>query len=340
MAFIVTPGQLTRRSELYYQLGSMIGAGVPLLQALEMTQANPTIRASRKTIAGLIESLEAGMTFSESMTHVQGWMPEFDIALLAAGEQSGRLDESFKLLSSYYATRATIIRDTIAGLLVTIATLHVFLMVFPIGLLTEFVQGIMANDPARYFPFIIEKFVAFGSLYGIVFLTIFASQANRGEAWRSIMESLFGLVPVLGTARKYLVLARLSAALESLNSAGTSIVQGWELASAASGSPHLRRTVSGWRNEIRTGATPGELVNRTSYFPEMFANLYSTGEHSGQLDQTLHRLQAYFQEEGFRKLRVFTRIMNGTLYGGMALLVAIYVIRFYLNYYGAIMRNI
>ena len=340
MAFITTPGQLNRRSELYYQLGSMIAAGVPLLQSLQMARANPTVRGSRHTIAGLIENLEGGMTFSESMSRVQGWMPEFDIALLAAGEQSGRLDASFKLLASYYATRAKIIRDTIAGLLVTIATLHVFLLVFPITYLTEFVQGIMANDMSRCLPFIIEKLVAFGSLYGIVFLMIFACQANRGEAWRSIMEEFFNLVPVLRTARKYLVLARLSAALESLNSAGTSIVQSWELASAASGSPRLRRTVAGWRDEIRTGATPAELVNRTRYFPEMFSNLYSTGEHSGQLDDTLHRLQSYFQEEGFRKLRVFTRIMNGTIYGGMALLVAIYVIRFYMNYYGSIMRNI
>ena len=98
--------------------------------------------------------------------------------------------------------------------------------------------------------------------------------------------------------------------------------------------------MAGWRDEIRTGATPAELVNRTRYFPEMFSNLYSTGEHSGQLDDTLRRLQSYYQEEGFRKLRVFTRIMNGTIYGGMALLVAIYVIRFYMNYYGSIMRNI
>src|SRR5262245_32328519 len=301
MALIITPGQLNRRSELYYQLGSMVGAGVPLIQALAMVGANPVIRASRKTIAGLIENLQSGLTFSESMTRVQGWMPEFDIALLASGEQSGRLDASFKLLSNYYATRATIIRDTIAGLLVTIATLHVFLLVFPTGLLTRFVQGIMFHDPARIMPFIIEKIVAFGSLYGIVFLAIFACQAQHGEAWRSLMETIFGVVPVLRTARKYLVLSRLAAALESLNAAGTSIVQGWELASAASGSPHLRRTVAEWRSQIRSGATPGELVNRTSYFPQMFANLYNTGENSGQLDETLHRLQTYFQEEGFRR---------------------------------------
>src|ERR1051325_1644353 len=103
---IVTPGQLARRSELYHQLGSMIGGGVPLLKALEMVSRNPDIRASRKTVADLIQAMQSGLTFSESMTHVHGWMPEFDIALLSDGEQAGRLDHSFKLLSTYYASRA------------------------------------------------------------------------------------------------------------------------------------------------------------------------------------------------------------------------------------------
>src|SRR6476661_2641756 len=113
MSLIVTPGQLNRRSELYYQLGSAIGAGVPLLEALQMASSNPTMGGSQKTLTQLSEHLQSGLSFSESMTLVQGWLPEFDIALLAAGEQSGRLDASFKLLSTYYATRATIIRDTL-----------------------------------------------------------------------------------------------------------------------------------------------------------------------------------------------------------------------------------
>src|SRR5262245_7298492 len=143
MSFIVTPGQLNRRAELYHQLGSTIAAGIPLPRALQMVNTNPSIRSSRKTVENLIHNLESGSTFSESMTSVQGWMPDFDIALLTAGEQSGRLDESFKLLSTYYTARAKIIRETLSGLIVTIATLHVFLLVFPLNLLVAFVQGIV-----------------------------------------------------------------------------------------------------------------------------------------------------------------------------------------------------
>ncbi len=338
MAFIVTPGQLHRRAELYHQLGSMIEAGVPLIKALEMVSGNRALRASRKTIVGLIHYLQSGLTFAESMTRVQGWMPEFDMALLSVGEESGRLDSSFKLLSTYYGVRAAIIRDTITGLLVTIATLHVFLLVFPLGLLVSFAQGILYGDISRCLPFLLEKVAAFGFLYGGVLLLIYVCQGKHGEPWRAKVESVARLIPVLRTAQSDLMLSRLAAALEALTVAGVPVIRSWELAAAASGSPRLRREISGWKSELENGKTPAELVARSGRFPEMFANLYNTAEHSGQLDEALQRLRVYYQEEGFRRLRVFTRLMNGTIYGLVALLVALNVIHFWLDYFQQI-RN-
>src|SRR5581483_5284785 len=90
MSFIATPGQINRRAELYHQLGSMVAAGVPLIQTLEMASVNPTVAGSRATFLQLIQHLNSGLTFTESMNRVQGWMPEFDMALLSVGEESGR----------------------------------------------------------------------------------------------------------------------------------------------------------------------------------------------------------------------------------------------------------
>src|SRR5215469_4770059 len=113
---IFFPGQLKRRAELYHQLGSMITAGVPLIQALKMTASNQSLRASKKTIDVLIGHLQNGLSFGDSLAHVKGWMPEFDIALLSAGEHVGRLDASFKQLANAYEMRASIIREAIADI--------------------------------------------------------------------------------------------------------------------------------------------------------------------------------------------------------------------------------
>lgn len=340
MPLITTPGQLNRRAQLYHQLGAMIESGVPIMQALEMAGRHPEVRGSRQTVDKLMESMQSGLTFTESMARVQGWMPEFDMALLSVGEQAGRLDQSFKTLASFYEARAQIIHDTIAGLVTTMATLHVFLLVFPLNLLQMGARGVFNGDNSLCVPFLVEKAVVFGSLYGTVLFLIFACQGNRGETWRAIVESILSPIPLLGTARKYLALSRLSAALGASTRSGVSIVSGWELAGAAGGSPRLGRIVSAWRPQIESGSTHGELINHEGYFPEMFGNFYFTGEQSGRLDDALEKLQAYYHDEGFRKLRAFSRVMNGTIYGLIVMIVAYSIIHFYMGYYGNLLNNL
>jgi len=341
MSFLVTPAELNRRAELYNQLGAMIAAGVPLVKALEMTGKNASARGTRKTILQLIENLQAGHTFTDSMKRVQGWLSDFDMALLSVGEESGRLDTSFKLLSTYYATRAKIIRDTISGLLTTLATLHVFLLIFPLPLMTGFVvEGILNGHTAACVPFIIEKVVVFGGGYGIVLFFIFACQGKRGAVWRSVVEKFFQVIPILRKALQYLVLSRLAAALDALTNAGVNVTKSWELAAAAAGSQHLRGEISSWAEKIDGGMTPADLVSQTRYFPELFANLYHTGEMSGKLDESLSRLHLYYQEEGFRALRLFTRVVNGLIYGSVVAVVAYTIIKFWTNYYATAMSGV
>src|SRR5256885_1947407 len=133
-------------------------------------------------------------------------------------------------------------------------------------------------------------------------LSIFAAQGRRGESGRAFLERFFRAVPLFGSARQNLALARLAAALEALISAGVSIIESWDLAATASGSPALRRAVLAGKPKMLTGQTPAEVVNACPRFPEMFAKLYLSGEVSGKLDESLRHLHSYYQEEGTRKL--------------------------------------
>jgi type IV pilus assembly protein PilC len=346
---MVTPGQLNRRAAFFEQLAAMIAAGVPLPKAMEMAGKNRSIGVPRKVIQELTRHMQAGHTFTDAMQlvsgqkpgmevslkpHRAGWLSDFDMALLSAGEESGKLDTTFKLLARYYAARAKIIRDTITGSVVTILTLHVFLLVFPISLLQEFVLGIVNNQYQRCLPFILEKIAAYGLLYGTVGLLAFTMQGHRGEGLRTAVESVFNLVPGLRSAVKYLAVARLSMALESLLSAGVPVIRSWELAATSCGSPKLKKEVFEWSPHLETGTTPGDMVAQIPYFPEMFAQLYQSGEISGKMDETLTRLHTYFEEEGFNKLRTFCRVLGYGLYFSMAILAGYYIIHFWLNYFG------
>ena len=114
MAFIITPSQLARRAEFYYQLGQLTASGLGLVRSLGELERNPPAPSYRVPIRRLLAELNEGFTLSESLLRLGHWLPEFDIALLHAGEQSGRLDVSFRNLADYYNDRAQIARHRIA----------------------------------------------------------------------------------------------------------------------------------------------------------------------------------------------------------------------------------
>ena len=334
MPLIVTPRQLTQKAELYQQLASLMSAGVGMIQALEILQRNPPSGSFREPIRGLIRSVSEGGTLSESMLRLGRWLPAFDLALIQAAEQSGRLPESFRLLANYYVERAQLARRVMADLAYPVFLVVLAVLIFPPARLT----GLVLNGDVV--GFVAPKAAAVGIAGLCIFVVLLACQGSRWELWRSNVEGLLRWVPILGSARRHLALARLSAALEALISAGVSIFDSWELAAAASGSPALRRAVGGWHQALRSGETPAELLGRTSEFPELFANLYHTGEVSGQLDDTLRRLHLHDQEEGSRRLHAFAQWMPRLVYLGILLAIGYQVIRFWTGYYNDIFKQL
>jgi type IV pilus assembly protein PilC len=128
-------------------------------------------------------------------------------------------------------------------------------------------------------------------------------------------------------------------ALDSLLSAGVPVVRSWELAASACGSPHLKREILKWTPQLEHGTTPADMVAQIRYFPDMFMQLYHSGEISGKMDETLQRLHTYFEEEGFRKLQAFCRIVNFIIYFSIAITIGIFVIRFYVGYFNTALNS-
>ena len=116
MPFLISPGQFSRRADLYHQLSSLTAAGVPLIQSLEQLIRNPPSAAFRGPLRRVLEQINHGSTFTEEVKHSGNWTVAFDLALLDAGERSGRLEQCFKLLGDYYADRARMGREILSGL--------------------------------------------------------------------------------------------------------------------------------------------------------------------------------------------------------------------------------
>ena len=328
MPLILTPGQFNHRAEFYHQLAQLTSAGIGVVPALEQIRRNPPASSFRRPLQYFLEELAKGRTLSESLQH-GGWLPAFDTALIEAGEHSGRLDACFRLLADYYNDRARVTKQVISQLIYPVGLVHfavfIFMVVLPFA-------GSQFNASLTWL--FIRAALVLAPLYGVVVLLIYALQSKHGEQWRARIESFLRPIPILGKARHYLAMSRLAAALEALISAGVNIVDAWNLAATASGSPAFRRAVATWKPQLAAGRTPAELVRACRLFPETFANLYASGEISGKLDETLRRLYTYYQEEGTLKLQTFATWVPRLIYICIVLVIAYFIISFYQHLYG------
>lgn len=324
MPLIVTPRQLSQRAEFYYQLGSLLTAGVTLVQALETQHRNPPDRSFREPVGRILEQLRQGYTFGDAVERAGSWLSSFDIALLRAGEQSGRLDACFKMMSGYYRERAQMAKNVLSDLGYPLFIFHFAIFIMPI-------RKLFVGDNSLAYAS--ETLGVLLPIYAIVFATIYACQGKHGEQWRATIESITHHLPILGRARRELALARLAAALEALISAGVSIIEAWTLAGAASGSPALRRAITSWKPRLLAGDTPSDVISASKEFPELFANLYHSAEISGQLDKSLARLQEHYQDEGSRRMRAFAQWTPRLLFLVVALMIGYQVVSFYAGYF-------
>ncbi|MFN0067900.1 MAG: type II secretion system F family protein [Limisphaerales bacterium] len=331
MAFIVLPGQLERRAELYQQIALTIASGLPLPRAIRGLAEKPVSGSFRGPLLRVADRLDGGDTLAEAVGRLGGWMPEFDRAMIGAGELSGRLDETLRLLARSCRDRAASLRAMINGLIYPVAVFHVAALVFPTELLRKlFWDGAVG-------PFLARKAGVLLPAYAAVLLLAWASQGARGRAVRSVIETVFGLLPVIGGAMRALALARLSLALEALLNAGVAVTRAWPLAAAASGSSRLQRAVQHWPDQLEAGRTPAELIGSSGTFPGEFASLYGTGEVSGRVDEILPQLGAYYQEVGERKMRRAAVGFAWLVYGLAAAMAAFQIISFWTGYYGGLL---
>lgn len=321
---IITPGQLTQRAELYHQLAQLTAAGLPILRSVEQLERHPPSRAFREPLRLLRQDINAGYNFSEAIARSGNWIASFDLALIQAGEHSGRLDACFRVLADYYTDRARMARQMIADLAYPMFLFHFAIFILP------FAEFFNSGNLTVY---LLKTFGVLVPLYVIIITLLFAGQKKHGESWRAMIERILHPIPLLGSGRRALALARLSMALEALLNAGVSIIEAWELAGTVSGSPYLRRNIHAWKPRVLAGQTPAEAVIESNAFPDLFENQYHAGEISGKLDETLGRLRQYYQDDGTRKIQAVCQWLPRIIYLIVALFIAYKIITFYTGYF-------
>lgn len=327
---MVTPRQLDQKAQFYRQLGQMTEVGITIPKALETVARHAYAKPMREALNEVLLSLQQGSSFGSALITRQPWIPPFDIALLGAGEESGRLSACLNKLAVYYEERARALRRVLKSLAYPVFLIHMAVLVFPVSSLQSLVtQGSIVT-------FIVAKVLTLLPLYLAVFLISYLTQGTRGSTLRYVVETFVTFVPVLGAARKSMAMSRFCMALEALVSSGTGLIHCFELAAAASGSLRLQRVVEGFIPQMEAGETPAELIAQSNFFPDEFVQQFHSAELSGKIDETLVRLYRFYEDQASRQSHAATVLGGGIVFGIVMIAIAWQVIQFWLGYFNQI----
>lgn len=313
----VYPREITLFSR---QLATLIKSGVPILRGLTILGEETTNPYFRNIIASISQELKEGAKFSEALNKYPKIFSSFYVAMVEAGEGSGKLEEVLFRLADYRQAREEIISKVKLALvypsimlLVGVFTV-VFMLVFVIPKLTLVFENLGQN-----LPFITQLLISLSkgfSQKGVVILIVIFVLAlilrkqAKTKSGRRFLSRVKLKIPVLGKLLLKRDLALLSRSLQLLLKSGLSILKAIELTIPLIENDILKESFIEGYKELKQGSFLGRTLKRFKVFPAFMVSLISIGEESGKLDLALEELASSYEKDTERILKVFTTILE------------------------------
>jgi type IV pilus assembly protein PilC len=318
------------------QLGTMIDAGLPIVQCLDILAAQAEKKAFRKVLSQLKEDVEAGSTFTEALKKHDKHFDNLFINMISAGEIGGILDTILQRLS-IYMEKAMKLKAKIKGAMIypaTIITVAVgvtavlLIWVIPVfaELFSSFGQELpgptqfvinLSNFTIAYFPYLTALAVA---------IAVILRQLYQTENGRYRMDQIFLQVPVFGELIRKSSIARFSRTLSTLMSSGVPILDSLLITAKTAGNKVVERAILATRTSISEGNTIAEPLSASKVFPPMVCQMISVGESTGALDAMLAKIADFYEDEVDNMVANLTTLMEplvilllGTLIGGLVI---------------------
>ncbi|QUM78207.1 type II secretion system F family protein [Moritella sp. 24] len=290
------------------QIATMLNAGVPLVQSLEIiarSHDNPTMRS---LIGEVAAEVATGTTLSDTLRKHPLYFDDLYCDLISAGEQSGSLDSIYDRIATY-KEKAEALKSKIKKAMfypamvvavATIVTLILLLYVIP-----QF-KDIFASFGAELPPFTlfvlsISDFVSqfwylvIGILFGMPFIYLKANKRSmkiKHMSERSILK-----IPAIGPIMHKGAMARFARTLSTTFAAGIPLVDSLTSAAGASGNIVYKSAVMEMRSEVIAGLQMHIAMRSTNLFPDMVTQMVMIGEESGSLDDMLAKVAHIYEQQ-------------------------------------------
>ncbi|MBV9464385.1 MAG: type II secretion system F family protein, partial [Verrucomicrobiae bacterium] len=296
----------SQRAYFYGQLGVYLEAGTALQQALESLSMLASA-TTRRFAAAVLEGTRQGLSLADACAAATRHFPEFEYALLRAGEISGRLPVSCRNIEKTILHWKQFQGSILLGCLYPIALIHLSILLIPLP------AAVLSGDFGAYGRTVLLWLI--GLHGGFWALFYFIRALNRIPAFSAIFEGLIRLTPVLGKTWWALAVSRFTEAYDGLLNAGVQVADALDIASQAAHSHSMRAKVERILPLVRSGQPIGVQFRALRVLGAPWDDLWVTGEQSGQQEQMLRRIideNGIRIESGFKTLRW---LVPAALYG-------------------------
>jgi type IV pilus assembly protein PilC len=316
------------------QFATMIDAGLPLVQCLEILSQQSDSKVLCKTIKEVKEEVEAGSTFAAALKKHPKVFSDLYSNMVAAGEVGGILDTILNRLASYME-KIVRLKSKIKGAMIYPACI-VGAAVLVTGILLVYVIPVFAelfNSFGQALPaptqfvinlsnFTINNFwFILGGMIATAGGFVFASRTDRGRYW---LDKIGLRVPVFGDLIRKTAIARFARTLGTLVSSGVPILDALTITGRTAGNKIIEEAIYATRSSISEGKTIAEPLIASKVFPPMVCHMIAVGETTGALDQMLQKIADFYEDEVDNAVANLTALMEpmvilllGGLIGGL-----------------------
>ncbi len=323
------------------QLATMMKAGVPLVQALDIVGKGHNNQSMQELILAIKAEIEGGTSLTNALRKHPLYFDDLFCNLVEAGEQAGVLETLLDRIATYKEKTESMkkkIKKALvypASVIVVGVVVTAILLIFVVPIFAELFESFGAELPAftqlvLNMSYFIQDYW-WAILLGMAATVILLSNLwKRSPKFRELIDRAMLKAPIFGSIMHKSALARFARTTSTMFAAGVPMVEALESVSGATGSIVYGNAVKEMREDIATGQSLRLAMEQQPLFPHMVKQMVAIGEESGALDDMLSKVADFYEEEVDNAVDSLSSLMEplimvvlGTLVGG--LVVAMYL---------------
>lgn len=333
---IFTRIRLSEVSMMTRQLSTLLGAGFPLVSAIDTLITQTNSHVFKKTLSQIKDSIVGGNSFAGALSLYPEIFSSLYINMVRAGESSGTLEIVLERLAEISEKQQALnnrIKAALAYpiLMSLIGSLVLFLLLtFIVPSITSIFTDMNQVLPAPTL-FLINISDIFKSYWWIIFIFIIAMSAAIRYAKKTtkghyFLDKTLLFLPILGTLAQKLSITRFARTLGSLLENGVTMLSALEIVKNIVGNILISDAIEAAAQEVGKGKALGAALSEAKIFPNLFIQMIQVGEQSGELEAMLNKIADVFENEAESRIMSMTSLLEPLMILIMGVIVGFIVL--------------